>query len=340
MKKTFKTKKDKEYIANIYTIIKNNNKEFSDKDIIKLCLEISKSGCTYASMANAIMDQMSNNIEYLEEKLGYSISNKDGVMEYDRLMIDIFSAISNMIELEYYKNNVYKFSTIKECYENIVNKPHENEITSINELNSMGIMMDGFSEDGLLMFKDVKNINKQVLIGTYKELANNLFGINQNINKEQLETLLKDNGYNYKINNDIHYSKFSGLGRVKEININKWLNTFFRKKNIDIEIDVENINDYGKNYEEFITIMNDKIKNNYSVLVSSNKDSEVWMTDGKSWEKPSYEAGHRMNFNGFDNEGNILLCSWGKNYIVPKEYFNRLEFTSVKLSEPLNTKMR
>ena len=219
MKKTFKTKKDKEYITSIYTIIKNNNPEFSDKEVIKLCSEISKSGCTYASIENIIMAHMTENIEDLEEKLGYCLYDKDGVKEYDKLMVDIFSTISNMIELEYYKYNVYKFSTIKECYENIFNRPYESEIASINELNSIGIMMDGFSDDGLMQFKDVKNINKQVLIGTYKEIANKLFGINQNINKEEFEKLLKDNNYNYKINNDIHYSKFSGLGKVKEINI-------------------------------------------------------------------------------------------------------------------------
>ena len=339
MKKHFKNKKDKEYIADIYKIIKKYNSNITDKEVILICSKISKGGCTYASMANAFMEQF-DNISYLEEKLGYSLTNNDGVIEYDKLMVDLYVCISSMVELEVYKYDIYYYSSVKEAYEGIVGKSFENDINALNELNNLGIMMDGNSNDGKIIFKNVKVPKKQVFLGNYSEIAYNLFNINNlNVTKEELEILLKKNNLGYRFNNELDYSKFSGLGPVASNNIKKWVKKFFEVNHIDLELDVEIFNNY-ETYDKFSEEVILKLENDYYLFVSSNPNLEVWMTDGKTWEKPSNEKGHRMNFVGFDKDGNILLCSWGKIYMVPQEFYNKLEFISIKLNEKNNNKIR
>ena len=47
-----------------------------------------------------------------------------------------------------------------------------------------------------------------------------------------------------------------------------------------------------------------------------------------------------MNFQGFDQDSNILLCSWGKTYMIPKEFYINLEFTAIKFNEKVDKKTR
>jgi len=56
------------------------------------------------------------------------------------------------------------------------------------------------------------------------------------------------------------------------------------------------------------------------------------MHDGKEWIKPTVDsAGNQMNLEGFDKDGNILVCSWGKTYMFPKDFYQNLEFMAIKL---------
>ena len=201
MKKHFKTKKDKEYITSIYKIIKKSNPTITDKEIVSMCSKISKGGCTYASMANAIMEQVGD-LNYLEEKLGYSFTNSEGIIEYDKLMIDIYSSLVSMVEIEVFKYDIRYYFSIKEAYESIVNKPFDNTIDALNELHNIGFLMEGNNEEGKIIFKNFKNPKKQKILGTYQEIAYNLFNINNpNITKDELEKLLKEYCYcNWRIN--------------------------------------------------------------------------------------------------------------------------------------------
>lgn len=334
MKKHFKTRKDKEYILNFYKIIKKNCPFFTDKDIIHVCLNLSEEGCTYASMANSIIKQFEENLEYLEEKLGYKLINSDGLIEADKLMVDIFSCLSSMIELDITTYKTYKFDSIIEAANNFLNDDFNNENDAIIKMHELGIIMDGIDENGKLIFKNIRNPICDKYFGTYQELALILFNINNpSINKEDFELLLKKHNKEYRIKDDLLASKFSGLGSVKISNISKWTRKFFEMKKMDedIEIDVINLTNYNITYEEFVEKINNRINDNYSILVSALPELEVWMSDGKTWEKSSNKFGHRMDYMGFDDYGNIMLCSWGTKYTVPKEFFEMLEFTLFKV---------
>ena len=75
----------------------------------------------------------------------------------------------------------------------------------------------------------------------------------------------------------------------------------------------------------------DMKKNGYSIMVSSPLNKEVWIKMDKEWEKTSSDkAGHQMNFEGLDDDGNILACSWGQTCMIPKEFYKHLEFEALK----------
>jgi len=110
------------------------------------------------------------------------------------------------------------------------------------------------------------------------------------------------------------------------------MNKYFEVNNINLTLGITGINSKNTEYKEFIDDIYSKMNEGYSIGVSSVLNSEVWMTDGKEWIKPNEKtAGHQMNFEGFDENGNILVCSWGKTYMFPKEFYQRLEFMGVKI---------
>ena len=94
-------------------------------------------------------------------------------------------------------------------------------------------------------------------------------------------------------------------------------------------------------YADFIRDINDLIYNGYTINVSSNRTNEVWMQNvkGKTWTKPySDNAGHSMTLIGFNENNDIIVSSWGDNYVIPKDFFNHLEYKSIKIYEKEKSK--
>ena len=78
-----------------------------------------------------------------------------------------------------------------------------------------------------------------------------------------------------------------------------------------------------------------------SISVGIARNTEVWMRDINkkrfSWTKIEGEkSGHAMFFEGFDENGNIIVSSWGKSYAIPIEYYNKLELTIIQVKEKGN----
>ena len=110
------------------------------------------------------------------------------------------------------------------------------------------------------------------------------------------------------------------------------MNKYFEVNKIDLNLNTVIIESLKVDYEEFLNNFYSKINEGYSIGVDAPLKSDVWMTDGKGWVKPtSNTAGHQMNFEGFDKDGNILVCSWGKSYMFPKEFYKQLEFMGIKV---------
>lgn len=336
-KKIIKSQSDKILLSEFNEIVKKYYPNYSTSDINNLYSELSKNGCTYASMANVIVEQLGSDPTF-KEKFGYSLSGNN--IDANKIMLDIYCCFNSTIELNVHMYEHYEFDSNIEAAKKLLGKDFSDDSEAIREIiisKDSNYTAEGITANNKLLFKSKTCINKSI-IGNYADIANQLFGIdNSQISKNELENLLKKNKYSYEIKYTDAPSKLSGLGQTKINNLEKWINKYFEMNNVNLKLEAGNINSATVEYEELQNTINSKINDGYTIEVSSSLKSEVWMTDGKSWEKPTSEtAGHQMNFEGFDKDGNILVCSWGKIYMFPKEFYKKLEFMSLKLYEPNN----
>lgn len=331
-KKVFKSKKHKDMIEELKDIVRKYYPNYGDKDISIMYDSLSKSGCTYATMANVIMEQLGNDNNTFYDYFGYSLSDKAGKVILDKLMVDIYACISRMVEVEVYKYDICKFRNVFEASRELLGKEYNNSSLASVDLFNAGWRSDGVDEKGMLIFKN-RFCTKETLMGTYSDIAYSLFDVKDvNMNKENLEMLFKQNNMEYKFSFLDVYSKFSGLPVLRLNNLVKWMDKYFDKNNINLALEASIIDSSSVSYEEFLKNIHNKMDDGYSIDVSSPLKADVWMSDGKEWVKPTEgNAGHQMNFLGFDKEGNILVCSWGKTYMFPKEFYKELEFMAIKV---------
>lgn len=332
-RKFFKSKAHRTMIEKFGKIVRKYYPNYSEKDVAELYGTLSEKGCSYATMANILMEQLGNDDRTFQEHFGYSLGNSDGSINYNMLMVDIYACIANMIELNVYKYDRRKFSDYIEAANVLLGGNYIDKRQAINDLNKVGWLGDGVDENGMLIFLNNKQFVSNTFIGNYRDIAKELFGIdNVNISKEQLEGLLKQNNFGYKFNFLQAPSKFSGLANGRISNLKKWMNKYFEVNNADLALEAEDIKSYNINCGSFIEIIKAKMAEGYSFDVSAH-DEEVWMQNGKDYDKPASEnSGHAMSFEGFDANEDFLVCSWGKNYTIAKEYYDKLEFTAIKIA--------
>lgn len=330
-RKVFKNKAQKLIIEEFEKIVKKYYSNSSEKDIAKLYSILSKSGCTYATMANILMEQLGNDNEVFKEYFGYSLGNSDGTINYNKLMLDIYACISEMVEISIHVVEVRKFASVIEAANILTGREYNDSVSAINELNRAGWIADGIDKDGMLVFRHGTNHTKS-LIGSYREIAKELFGcVDPNIGKKQLEELFKQNNLEYKFNYIPIHSKFSGLDNLRANNLGKWMNKYFEVHEANLSLSATIIETKNVDVVEFINSINLFINNGYSIEVSAH-DKDVWMQNGKDFDKPApNNNGHAMNFLGFDDNGNILVCSWGKTYSIALDFYQKLEFTAIKI---------
>ena len=315
-------------------IARNYFPNYTDKDIAKLFKLLSNEGCTYATMANIIMEQFGNDNNTFYEYFGYSLCNKDGTINFNKLMVDIFACISQMVELKVTTFNTRSFSSPIEAAKILLNKECFDNNQAHLLLFNAGWFGNGFDDRGLLLFSNKQNPKTETFIGTYRELGKSIFNIDDpSMNQEKFNILFKEQKKDYSCYSFDFFdiaSKFSGLSSVIEKNIKKWLNIYFEKKGIDLIIETYVINTYKKSYDAVKEELYAFLDEGYSFKVSPSTCSNVYMTDGTifGWGKIDH---HAMNFEGFDPDGNILVCSWGKHHMIPKEYYNELEYVGIRL---------
>lgn len=330
-KKFLKSKKDKEVLNEFKEIVKRYYPNYTEDNIKELYSKLSSSGCTYATMANVIMEQFNSDVNSFKEYFGDRFCNSDGSINYNKLMLDIFVCIANMVELRVYRYESCNFNSYTEAAKVILGIDTIDTINALNALNKAGWLGDGVTADGKLIFTNQRNSTTSIFRGIPRSIARELFNIdddNMDINK--LESLLKENRLGFKFSNINVASKFSGLESVSSINIKTWMQVYFERNGINLDLEAHNINKTGLSFNEFRLLVDSNINNGYSINVSPSVDSNIAMTDGSilGWTNIN---NHAMNFESFDSNGNIIVCSWGERHIIPKEYYNQLDFIAIKL---------
>lgn len=333
-KKLFKTKKDKNTLYNYLEILKNN--DINDPSIF---YELEQKGCTYAYVANAIITKIITNSNQeltdndIKNIFGFSLNMDENILDCNSLMIDIFAFLHDRVKLTIHKYKTYHFKNAIEAVKNLFGEELPSENDAILKLFNNGIIADGIDPDS--KEKKYKNIisDNQVVYGTYSEIAESLLNIKDNdINKEKLQKILLNNDITFEEHDKSPESKLSGLN---ENNINLWINYYLLKKNINIEFKSEVIEKEINTYYNFQNQLTTLLNEGYILGTSSSPNSNAFIVSSE--EKipiSSNQAGHKMLITGFDENNNIIVSSWGKDFIIPKEYYKNFTYTKAKIKTP------
>lgn len=312
-------------------IAKKNQPDLTAPEIIEMFKKLSKTGCSAAMIANIIGEKVYINDNDFKEKFGFSLSDIDGQnIDYNKILVDVYSKLYNVAKVKFIKYDEYEFKSAKEAAKNLLKKEFNKDFEAILELFNSGYSANGYSKSGNLLFKKrVPKISEYV--GNASEISENLFGINGVKTFEGLKEICSDKNIEIQISDLEIYEKLTGLGTN---NFNFWMNYYFNKYNLDFTFYSEGIiiNDFN-NYREFQKYILNLISEGYSISVSADPDRKVYMHTKKafSWMRfTTEENGHIMSFKNFNQNGDFIVSSYGKDYIIPKEFFNELEFNKIK----------
>ncbi len=329
-KKKFKSMPIKKELDELEEMVLKYNPTYTKKDIKRLYYELKEKGCTYASLANVIIEQSKYDDDTFRELFGYSMYKEDGSIQYNKIMIHLYACLADMVEANVHEYQVYHFDSVMEAAETLLHKRFEKDMEAHLALFDSGWIPNGVDESGKIIFKS-RTCKNATYLGTYASIAKEIFGIEYlTLSKEDFCQLLKENNMECSISFENPESKLSGL--VSSSNINLWINKFFEVNQIDLSLKAENIDTRNVSYEDFMLDIYTRKQNGYSIGIGIPVDSNIFMTDGKSWENPSSKsAGHQMNFQNFDHLGNIVVSSWGKTYVIPKCFYKELEYDAIRI---------
>lgn len=325
LKKVFKSKELKEEIQLIKDIIRKNKPGYSEEEILQLAKEISKSGCTYVAAASNIMEQINYNEDMFYQIFNFPMRNSNGLLNHDALIAELYSFVKDKAEFDlsgsyqtkYYNSNI-------EAAKNILGKNFESNDEAFKALFDAGYTVDGKSYTKFIS-------NPELIIEDYHFIAHKLLGQNINVNSiEELKTKLKEKGLTVRVNDYLNSYKFSGLN-VKTFD--KWMNYYFKEKNIELEFSSESI--YSDSYDDLIEKIREKMEEGASISIGSKYN--LSMTDGSRFGWFNFSSigpvgGHAMPFVGVSDKGDFILTSWGELQMVPKEFYDRMEFSARKLN--------
>ena len=315
------------YIAN------KNIPGISAGEMIEMFKKLSNTGCSSAMFANSLVEQIYQNDEDFKNRFGFSLLTKDKI-DCNKLMVDIFSKLYGVMKVKFIEYERYSFGSVNEAASALLGKTYSTDSEAFIELFNNGINADGKDLNGNLLFKSKKpKITNH--IGTCEQVAKEKFGIEGIKTLEQLKNICKQKNVGVEFKDIEIYEKLTGLGTE---NFNFWSNYYLNKYDLDFSFnnDAIIVSDFKEDYVSFMVHINNLVAEGYSISVASTPNSIAYMhTDKKmSWSKiSSKETGHIMLFKYFDNNNDIVVSSYGEEYIIPKEYFNLLEYNKINKKE-------
>ena len=314
----------------LLTIVKNNRPELSVDEIISMFKDISNGGCSSAMLANIVANRMYTNEEEFKEKFGFPLAIKGtNKLDYNKIMVDIASRFYKVGKISLHKYDEYTFGSIIEAAKTLLKKEYATEQEAVLDLFKHNIILNGKNQKGELLFKST--LPKSVTyIGTISEVAKKYFGIDNIKTEEELRNICRQYNIDLKCEDFELNQKLTGLTTN---NFNFWCEYYFNTHNIEETLVSTSIATRGFESEEhLIEHLLNLLAEDTSISVGVGPGKDVSMhTDKKmSWIKISEKyAGHVMQFKGFNSDKDILVSSYGMDYIIPKEYMNELEFNKI-----------
>lgn len=311
----------------LLAIAKNNRPDLEDREFINMFKRLANTGCSAAMLANVIAEQLYTNDLEFEKMFGFSLAINRDYLDYNKILVDIFSRLYKIGKVRFIEYSEYAYSSSIEAVEKLFEKEMKTDSEAVLYLFDHGLIANGYDEKGKKLFKSIKpKITDYV--GSCLEIAKSKFGLDGVNSFDELKKICDQKHIEMTCKDLEIHEKFTGLGTN---NFNFWCNYYFQSHKLDITLSMQNIilSDFHNDYASFQEYILQLISNGYSISVSSGVNSDVYMHTNKqfSWQKISTEqAGHIMSFKRFSHSGDIIVSSYGKDYIIPKEYFNLLEF--------------
>lgn len=313
-------------------IVNKNIPDISEKEIIELFKNLSDSGCSSAMLANVLVNQIYDNDESFRNIFGFSLLSKDqDKIDCNKLMVDIYSKLYGVMKARFIEYDYYSFDSIEEAAFKLLGQNYDTKDATI-ALFDNGIKPEGFDSNGKLLFGNTVKPKITNHIGNCSQIAKEKFGIDGIKSLDQLKRICTEKNIIFEYSQLEIAKKFNGL---QTESFNFWSNYYLQKYNIDFYLDETEIiiKDFNGNYNEFMTYISQLISDNYSVIVSSPPGSIAYMHTDKSmsWGNISSDsAAHVMTVKGFNDEKDIVVSSYGIDYIIPKDYFQILSFKKIK----------
>ena len=330
---TSKNKFNKNKFNNYADIVRKNCPNITNAEIIEMFNNLNYEGCSCAAFANTIYEQYYTNDFDFYDNFGFSLKDKNGNIDINLLMVDIYSKLYNSAKVKIFKYDDYVFDSLDTATKKLLGKTFDNDSDRFAALVQNHYLGNGLDELGNLKIHH-SIPTTETYYSSPNEIAKQVFGVEGINTFEELENLCKENNINISISDRKIQEKLTGLTGD---NYNYWNKYYFDSHNlsnslIESEISVKELGgDYSQLQEKLLTLSKDST---ILISVGPNSDAQMHNNGILSWSKiGGKDAGHVMTFLGFDSNNDILVNSWGEQWIIPKEYFSILEYHSIKPSE-------
>ncbi len=97
----------------LYAIVRKYHPDMTDEEIDEYFETLNSEGCGYVALCNTILQYYEGREEEFEEAFGFSLYGDDGDLNYDMLLVDMYSALDDPTKTG---TNQYSRKTILETY--------------------------------------------------------------------------------------------------------------------------------------------------------------------------------------------------------------------------------
>lgn len=91
-----KGEKDEKRQNDLFSIIHGNIPEIERKNLDEYLRKVNSEGCGYVALTNTILTYFEGREEEFEEAFGYSMYDENGNVNYDMLLVDLYSSWDNI----------------------------------------------------------------------------------------------------------------------------------------------------------------------------------------------------------------------------------------------------
>lgn len=332
-KKKFKTSIEKTEAKLIEDTIRKYYPDMSKREIEKFLAKMKSDGCTYVATANNIYEQLNYDPVVFKQKLGFEMYLPNGQLNHNQLITDIYAHMSTKVHVDV--NGSFEFKTYdswtaaaKDLYG--VDLPYQEAnikvLLGTKDLNCGYHAVTG-NPDGTVSLKKVISSQKSTVVGTPQEIAYKLTGKNVDISAKELPSFLEKNG----INTTGKVSELFAGEKVFARGDNVYLEEYLNSKKLSL---VERNTSVSRTSNEIINDVKKAFEEGYSINVNSVSGKPVSMTDGTKlgWVTTGDDGcGHAMIVRGVNENGDIIVSSWGKKYLIPNDFVPEMRFNFIKI---------